>query len=88
MRLGCVLERLESVLEVSWGHLGASWEDLGGVLASLGSFLGAFWEYFWKFLCHLEQHAKIATKQNKMVIFPLIFEVSGRLGALENKKNR
>ena len=24
MRLGCVLERLESILEVSWGHLGAS----------------------------------------------------------------
>jgi len=43
---GCVLMRLGCVLEVSRGHLGMSWEDPGGVLASLVSFLGAFGEYF------------------------------------------
>ena len=36
------LRRLGCALETSWGHLGTSWEDPGGVLASLGSFLGAF----------------------------------------------
>ena len=49
IHLGCVLERLGCVSEVSWGHLGTSWEDPVGVLASLRSFLGAFWAYFWKF---------------------------------------
>ena len=41
-RLRCVLQRLRCVLEGSLGHIGASWEDLGGVLVSLGGFLGAF----------------------------------------------
>ena len=38
--------RLGYVLQVSWGHLAASWEGLGGILGSLEGFLGGFWEYF------------------------------------------
>ena len=42
---GVVWARLgasESVLEASWGHLRASWEDLGVVLGNLGGFLRPF----------------------------------------------
>ena len=38
------LERLSFVLEVSWGHLGAFWVDLGRVLSCLKGFLGTFCE--------------------------------------------
>ena len=83
MRLGCVLERLESILEMSWGHLGASGEILGRALASLGGFLAAFWEYFMPFwpIC---ENSKKPRKNNG---FSLIFEVSDGFGSLENRKN-
>ena len=60
--------RRRAVVEVSWNHLGVSWEDPEGVLA-FGSFLEGFWEYFGKFLCHLEQYAKIAKKLEKPLVF-------------------
>ena len=59
----------ESVLEVSWGHLGASWEDLGRVLGSLGGSLAAFWMLFPRILCFLEQNLKIAKNLGKPVVF-------------------
>ena len=59
----------EGVLEASWSHFGTSWEDLGGVLGSLGSFLGPFWEHFWRIFCHLEQYAKIAKNLGKPKVF-------------------
>ena len=48
-RLGVHWVRLgasEDVFEASWGHLWASWEDLGKVLGSLGGFLRPFWKHF------------------------------------------
>ena len=65
MRLRVAEVRLGGVL----GHLGASWEDPGGVLASLGNFLGAFWEFFFEFLCHPEQYAEIAQNLEKTLGF-------------------
>ena len=35
----------QGVFEASGRYLGVSWEDLGQVLGSLGSFLGSFWEH-------------------------------------------
>ena len=46
-----------------------SWVDLGGVLASLESFLAAFWELFWNIFCHLGQYVKKAKNQGKPMIF-------------------
>ena len=58
--------RLGGVLGPSWGVLGVG---LGGFLASLGSFLGDFWEHFLKIFCHLEQYAKIAKNLRKPIVF-------------------
>ena len=55
----------EDVLEASWGHFGTSYEDFGRVWGSLGGFLGACWEHFWKIFCHLEQNVQIAKNLGK-----------------------
>ena len=65
LRLRASGERLGGVLGPSWSVFGGSWR----VLASLGGFLGAFWEYFRKFLCHLEQYGKIAKNLGKSMVF-------------------
>ena len=51
------------------GEFGVSRVGLGGFLASLGSFLGDFWEHFSKIFCHLEQYAKIAKNLGKTMVF-------------------
>ena len=61
-RLGGVLRRLGGVL-------GPSWEDLGEVRRSLGSFPVPFWEHVWKIFCHFEQYAKIAKNLGKPMVF-------------------
>ncbi len=65
MRLGCVLERLESILEVSWGHLG----HLETFLEGSWRVLEASWELSGGILCHLEQYAKIAKNLGKPLVF-------------------
>ena len=52
----------EGVWEASWGHLWASWEDLGKVLVSLGAFLRPFWKHFrriWGVLGRLGQSWRV-----------------------------
>ena len=59
----------EGVLDVSWGHLGASWEDLGMVLGSLGGFLKPFGENCCGMFCDFELYVKIAQNLGKPMIF-------------------
>ena len=74
--LGCVwgvlwghLGSSEGVLEAPGGHLGASWEDLGMVLGSLGSFLKPFWDNFCKIRCDFELHVKMPKNIGKPMVF-------------------
>ena len=47
MRLVCVLERLENILEASRGHLRTVWASLGRILGSPRSALRVFEKPFW-----------------------------------------
>ena len=44
-------------------------DDLGGVVASPGGFLGAFWELFSRILWNLEQYMEIAKNLRKPLVF-------------------
>ena len=65
MRLGCVLERLESILEVSWAIL----ERLEVFLEGFWRVLEASWELSGSILCHFGQYAKIAKNLGKTMVF-------------------
>ena len=54
---------------VSWGYFRTSWETSKWVWGSLGGFLGAFWEHFWKIFCYLEPNVKIAKNLRKPMVF-------------------
>ena len=64
-----VLEASWANFEGSWNYFGASWVDFRRGWRSLGSFLGPFWEYFWKIICHLKENVKIAKNLGKPMVF-------------------